>query len=366
MPTSRVDHLSRAGLFVTAALFLLLALPAGSTAHDASAEARKRCATGSEAALIGGKRACLREGQRCDRVFDRQYHRYDFHCHSGRLTRTANPEPTDFFFSKVDVGGFRLAITCRGTGSPTVILESGGGNASDAWWFVEPLVGNITRVCSYDRAGLGRSDARRPGDPMPVAKIVEELNTLLGAAGISPPCVLGGWSIGGFFNRLYTKRYPSEVLGLVAVDGTPIGLPPDDPFLNPPGFPPSDLIGSPPDPHWYYYAAAGAELAAAPDLGSRPLVVLTHGRPVGLPDDVEALWLKWQKQVALLSTSSMLVRADRAGHGIQIDAPELTAAAFRQVIQAVRRNAPLPVCAATRLPDLRGTCLDPTSPSLGG
>jgi hypothetical protein len=54
------------------------------------------------------------------------------------------------------------------------------------------------------------------------------------------------------------------------------------------------------------------------------------------------LWVKWQKQVALLSSSSMLVRADTAGHAIQSDAPDLTAEAFRLVIAAVRNRAPLP------------------------
>jgi hypothetical protein len=71
--------------------------------------------------------------------------------------------------------------------------------------------------------------------------------------------------------------------------------------------------------------------------------------------------LKWQKQVALLSRSSILVRAENAGHGIQIDAPDLTVEAFRRVIAAVRAGTPLPACTATPLPRLGGTCLDPTS-----
>jgi pimeloyl-ACP methyl ester carboxylesterase len=192
--------------------------------------------------------------------------------------------------------------------------------------------------------------------------VVEELHILLAGAGLSPPYVLGGWSLGGFFNRLYTKRYPAEVVGLVAVDGTPIGLP-GDPVLKPPGEPPIDLVGGPGLPDSYYLAAAGAELAAAPDLGARPLVVLTHGiMEPSWSADFEALWLKWQKQVTRLSSSSILASADNAGHGIQMEASSLTAEAFRQVIAAVRTSAPLPACAATPLPRLGGTCLDPASP----
>jgi pimeloyl-ACP methyl ester carboxylesterase len=242
------------------------------------------------------------------------------------------------------------------------VLESGGGTSAFASWvgFV-PDLAKTTRVCRYDRAGIDESEARRPAGPVPAARAVEELHSLLAGAGITAPYVLGGWSFGGFFNRLYALRYPGEVRGLVLVDGTPIGLPGGG-WEYGLGQPPIDLLGGPGFPDSYYVAAAGAELAAAPDLGARPLVVLTHGLTDGLPDDFEALWVKWQKQVALLSSSSMLVRADTAGHAIQFDAPDLTAEAFRLVIAAVRNRAPLPSCSATRLPALNGTCLDPTRP----
>jgi pimeloyl-ACP methyl ester carboxylesterase len=266
------------------------------------------------------------------------------------------------FSRKVDVGGFRLAIHCRGKGSPTVILESGGGSNSGSWWGVEPKVAKTTRVCSYDRAGLGNSEARRPAKPRPVpaGKVVKELHTLLKRAGIRPPYVLGGSDIGGFFNRLYAKRYPAEVVGLVSVDGTPIGLP-GEPFLNEPtklGYPPQEVIGSPRDS--YFAPGAAAELAERPNLGTRPFVVLTPGLASSGPPDL----LEWQKQLARLSGSSMLVRADIAGPGaIHWGAPDLTGEAFRLVVAAARTGAGLPSCPATRLPKtLYGTCLDPTRP----
>ena len=346
-----------AGLIVAGAV-----APPAASVPDASAAVPKSCPKGSVAAVIAGKRICLKAGQTCKRTLDRQYHRYGFHCHTGRLMRS-KPKPPEVFTRKVDVGGFRLAISCRGTGSPTVILESGENASAQGWVLVDRLVAKTTRVCSYDRAGLGFSDARRPPGPVPAAKVVEELHSLLAGAGISPPYVLGGWSLGGFFNRLYTKRYPAEVLGLVGVQGTPIGLP-GEPWLNPPGLPPIDLIGGPGLPDSYYFAAAGAELAAASDLGARPLVLLTpgHAPDVG-PVGFDALYLKLQKRIALLSTSSIPVRADNAGGDIPTEAVYLTAEAFRQVNAAVRAGAPLPACAATPLTGLGGTCLDPTSPS---
>ena len=262
------------------------------------------------------------------------------------------------FTRKVDVGGFRLAIYCRGKGSPTVVLESAAGWNSGSWLGTEPAIAKTTRVCSYDRAGLGNSDARRPANPktVPAATVVKELHTLLRRAGLSPPYVLGGEREGGFFNRLYAKRYPAEVAGLVSVDGTPIGLPPPDK-------PPLDLFSvTGPSPESFYVAAADAQLAAAPGLGARPFVVLTHAPLVGPP--LEAQWLRWQKRLARLSTSSMLVRADIAQAGqVHLNQPDLTAEAFRLVVVAVRSGARLPRCAATQLPKtLFGTCLNPTRP----
>ena len=283
---------------------------------------------------------------------------------AGTLTPPAaqsTAKQTGAFSRKVDVGGFRLAIHCRGKGSPTVVLESGHGRSSATWLDIEPAIARTTRVCSYDRAGHGKSDARRPAEPKPVpaGKVVTELHTLLKRAGIRPPYVLGGSDIGGFFNRLYTKRYPAEVVGLVSVDGLPIGLP-GEPFLNEPtrlGYPPQEVIGLPPDD--YHAPGAAAELAKRPNLGTRPYVVLIPGvRQNGPPD-----MLEWQKQLARLSASSMLVRAEPALAGsIQFNTPDLTAEAFRLVVVAARKGAPLPRCAATRLPKLYGTCLDATSP----
>jgi hypothetical protein len=82
----------------------------------------------------------------------------------------------------------------------------------------------------------------------------------------------------------------------------------------------------------------------------------------GFPDEYEALWQIWQKRLALLSTSSLLVRADHSFHAIQFDAPDLTAEALRLVIAAARAKRALPACSATRLPQLSGTCLDPSKP----
>jgi pimeloyl-ACP methyl ester carboxylesterase len=116
----------------------------------------------------------------------------------------------------VDVGGYRLHIHCGGTGSPSVVLESGIAASSLSWGLVQPEVARFTRVCSYDRAGLGWSDPAP--SPRTCARIAGELDRLLLSAGIPGPYVLVGHSFGGFVVRHYATLYPGKVAGMVLVD----------------------------------------------------------------------------------------------------------------------------------------------------
>ncbi|MGH9642165.1 MAG: alpha/beta hydrolase, partial [Terriglobales bacterium] len=122
----------------------------------------------------------------------------------------------------VEVGGFRLHIDCAGTappGTPTVILESGGGVPALGWKFVQPGIAQFTKVCSYDRAGYGWSDP--PVDPLRTSlQIAKELHALLQNANVPPPYVLVGHSLGGFNIRVYNGQYPDEVAGAVFVDSS--------------------------------------------------------------------------------------------------------------------------------------------------
>src|ERR1700691_2336881 len=117
---------------------------------------------------------------------------------------------------RVDVGGYQLHINCTGEGTPVVVLDSGLGDSYVSWIKVQPQVAKFTQVCSYDRAGLGYSDnspRRRTSKVM-----AEELHTLLHNAGVEPPYVLVGHSMGGYNVRLFTSLYRSEVVGMVLVD----------------------------------------------------------------------------------------------------------------------------------------------------
>ena len=118
----------------------------------------------------------------------------------------------------VDIGGYRLHLWCTGDGAPAVILDTGLGGSSVDWGFVQPGVARFTRVCSYDRAGMGYSD---PGLlPRTARRIASELGELLGRSGIGGPVVLVGASIAGFDVRVFASDHPERVAGLVLVDAS--------------------------------------------------------------------------------------------------------------------------------------------------
>jgi pimeloyl-ACP methyl ester carboxylesterase len=116
----------------------------------------------------------------------------------------------------IQVGDHRLHLNCTGSGTPTVVLEAGASSFSIDWALVQPAVAAHTRVCSYDRAGLGWSEPT-PSLPDP-ARDAAELHVLLRAAGERPPFVLVGASYGGMLVRLFADAHPSEAAGFVFVD----------------------------------------------------------------------------------------------------------------------------------------------------
>jgi pimeloyl-ACP methyl ester carboxylesterase len=274
----------------------------------------------------------------------------------------------------VDVGGYRLHIHCIGTGSPTVVLDAGLGGMSLAWDLVQREIGSITRVCAYDRAGMGWSDTgpqpRTPG------QIARELRTLLTNAGIPGPYVLVGHSLGGKNVRMFALQYPEEVAGMVLVDARSeyVDAPASPTGAQEPHKSSGDqvtlygvarrlglirLIGGGP---WgppamsertrmaiallttgqrainaeaaetLAMTADNAELQAAPSLGNRPLIVLAAEESM----NIIPRWTEAQHRQAALSTNGRLVVVEGSGHYIQFDHPAVVIDAVRQVVTQVR------------------------------
>ena len=127
----------------------------------------------------------------------------------------AHNAPPGAFYS---VNGHRMHILCTGSGSPTIVLESGLGNDALTWGGVQPVLSSTTRVCSYDRAGFGWSDPLPP--PRDADHIAAELHELLLQAKVTGPIVLMGHSIAGIYMRDYATRYPENIVGIVFEDGS--------------------------------------------------------------------------------------------------------------------------------------------------
>jgi pimeloyl-ACP methyl ester carboxylesterase len=287
------------------------------------------------------------------------------------VDRRAHPMPGQL----VDVGGYKMHIDCTGQGTPTVILESGLGDSFFSWQKVQPKIAQFTRVCSYDRAGIGYSDS----SPRPRTSKVfaDELHTLLRNAGIPAPYVLVGHSMGGFTVRLYASLYHSEVAGMVLVDSShpeqQKRLPPalndmdatwlrEQEFMEfamPFGIP--RLMGfCGPDAEVraaecnFHTAREGvaeskaisesaAQAATAGKLGDMPLIVLSedpNNPQPDLPDDLvkpaSDAWQQMQDELAHLSTRGTHVIAKNGGHFIQFDRPDAVIEAVRKVANQAR------------------------------
>ncbi|MBK5288405.1 MAG: alpha/beta hydrolase [Acidimicrobiia bacterium] len=129
---------------------------------------------------------------------------------------TVDPSASPMPGRLISVGDHKLHINCTGTGSPTVVLEPGLGEPSPAMGWIAPKVTTTTRVCVYDRAGRGWSEAS--AEPRDGVETATDLHTLLARAGEQGPYVLAGHSAGGLYVLNYAHLYPDQVAGLVLLD----------------------------------------------------------------------------------------------------------------------------------------------------
>jgi len=276
---------------------------------------------------------------------------------------------------QLDHSSLSMHIDCTGEGTPTVILESGLGDSYISWRRTQPLIAKFTRVCSYDRAGIGYSGASSEARTSGV--FAKQLHTLLQGAGIAPPYVLVGHSLGGFDVRIFAKEHPQEVAGMVLVDSShpdqqqrlPVELKSMEgtalregeflEFTMPFGIP--RLLGlCDEDPeiraaecNFHTMREAVKEMKAIPEsarqtaatgsLGDLPLLVLSHDPdkpsaelPPDLAKPTSDVWEKLQEELAHLSSRGVQRIVKNSGHYIQIDQPTAVADAVRDIITQVR------------------------------
>jgi pimeloyl-ACP methyl ester carboxylesterase len=233
----------------------------------------------------------------------------------------------------VTVEGRRMFYECSGAGAPTVVLDAGSPDTSVTWRWVQPQLARQTRVCAYDRAGLGRSAPPRRGRRTPRTQ-VRELRLLLAAAKIPGPYVVVGHSWGGLLARLFAYVYPAQTAGVVLLDATTF------PYLTPARARRLHRRNR----EGIDLASAVAESDAIKSLGQVPLVVLGSNKP-----RLDAKLLAAQDAEAALSTESVDAIASLSTHYIQrpapIGQPQVVVTAARAVVAAARSRGTLPPCA---------------------
>jgi pimeloyl-ACP methyl ester carboxylesterase len=274
----------------------------------------------------------------------------------------------------VDIGGHRLHLHCAGSGTPTVLLESGLGETAAYWGWISPAVASDARVCAYDRAGRGWSDpVSVPQDGVAVAT---DLYMLLDRAHVPGPFVLVGHSSGAQYVRIFAGRYPEQVAGMVLLDGQPA-----EAFEGLPWFPMfygvfHRVFAVLPtlarlgvgrvivhadfalplyardmqrvhhaSPRLYRSLRDGfdelpmalAQARSFQSLGDRPLVVVTAAQ------DAFAGWLPLQDRMAMLSTNSSHRVVPYTHDALVTDqtAAQTSIHAIRDVVRAVRSNVAL-------------------------
>jgi pimeloyl-ACP methyl ester carboxylesterase len=257
------------------------------------------------------------------------------------------------------IGGYRLAYECAGHGTPAVILEAGyTASGIDTYGpVIVPALARRTRVCTYDRAGDGLSDARPAAvRPLTGATQAAELHTLLHVIGVGPPYVLVGHSYGGMITREFAARYRGEVAGMVLIDAS--SEPEVAVYDRLHAGPWIDGTVQPAPNQRVNIHATVRQLDRAPRLGAMPLIVITAGI-------LQDRWLKTvphlearaQTRLASLSTNSLHVLDRGIGHFIPAADPQIVIAATRAVLSAAANHTGLAACQEVFRPVATAECL---------
>lgn len=302
-----------------------------------------------------------------------------------RLATRADLEQYPPYGELIQVDNHKLHIHCVGDRSPTIVVDNGGGNWSITWLELQDRLAEKTRVCVYDRAGLGSSEA----GPMPRTSevMVEELHQLLENANVPQPYVLVGHSLGGYNARIYYDRYPAEVAGIALVEAgheeqwsrlpqeisdlvdEQIAIAKIGRALSYVGLlrlvAPPELKQLPPNLRAAHTASMvtpktlnaiiaeveSAEISAdqlgkTGSLGHLPLVVISarHSNQafaemavtVEIPfDEADQAWFELQEELVTLSTNSQHFVSETGTHDINFDDPDLVIEGINQLLERI-------------------------------
>ncbi len=282
----------------------------------------------------------------------------------------------------VTVGDHDIHLYCVGNGTPTVVFESDLDQyGSLSWVPVQETIGEITRACSYDRAGILWSEpGPRPRDGETIAR---ELSAVLAAAGEESPYLLVGHAFGGAYIRIFAGQNPDDVCGMVLLESShpemltrfsEYGVAPEIPdrnirplilflsHLGSPGRYKGNVYDLPPEIYdpvqaflpessmtWFDEKVESPNTLAQAGhyeyLGDWPLIVLATSRPSpslgDLGQKLDELWLELQQELLSLSGNSE-IRIYEGGHYPQLQDPEVVIEAIQDVLERCEKTLPLP------------------------
>ena len=249
---------------------------------------------------------------------------------------------------------------------PVVVFESGAGTGLNGWSVVLESVSEFATVIAYDRAGIGGSED--DGQPPTPRHVAQKLRALLASTGAKPPYVLVGHSWGGLLIRMFAALYPNDVAGLVYVDSTDPRSPEQNAtYLRASGYTDegivefmrrrreemSAFVASRTGPYRAEMeviqateAGSFSEFRALPPPPPVPAAILVSNRLSpqvwqGRPCEPAACHEHWMRQrvealrlLAPAGGETVVTLADRSGHEIQRDEPQLVVSAIRRVVSA--------------------------------
>ena len=235
---------------------------------------------------------------------------------------------------KIDVGGHSLNLLIGGHGSPAVILEGGFGEGIAGWSLVQKEIANFAQTVSYDRAGLGQSE---PGPkPRSARQIATELHTALQNAGVKPPYVLVGHSLGGPYVRVFADLYPKEVAGMVLLD------PSQETFyewtkVHPDGKQKEQdaQIAKAPEglrAEWAGIDDTYAQARAARLPAGIPVTLITAGLDENMPAEARRAWIEKHNEWIAKVPGGKQLFASKSGHFIQLQEPQMVINAIREIV----------------------------------
>jgi pimeloyl-ACP methyl ester carboxylesterase len=243
---------------------------------------------------------------------------------------------------KIDAGGHTLNMLIGGEVRPAVVFEAGFGSGLTSWSTVQSNIAKFARTVSYDRAGIGQSEAGPK--PRAAKQIAAELHSALQNAGIGPPYVLVGHSFGGIYVRVFADMYPKEVAGMVLIDPSQETFEdwtqthkeaqraeaPEQMAKASPGVRDESAEVS-----RSYEQARGAKVPAG-----IPVILLSAMRDDTMPAAVRKVWSQMHEDWIAKVPGGKHVVVENSGHFIQGEQPQLVIDAIKQVVDQVSRKMP--------------------------